>query len=410
MIIESADRHELASGTCPSTPPAPDVHRLAREIVADLTRSGALCPAIPGDTLRGELTAVVRVCLGWLIRRLRGECPPQRLDRLETAAGGWARDDVEIGTVLHAAHRAVKGGVELLIPPAGQKSGIDITLAITASVELLALITSTVSKAYVRELKSAAGAHHTDVHTVTSALLGGHSATAMARDASIPIADRYYVLALAVPAHRDENDPRLDHQVVARRKLRRLQSALATLLDRQALPLLSVDGGTILVPTDACTEDGIDDLVQKLSAATYVDITATVVSAAAGDVPAATRQAHELLDIVEQLGLRARVHRFAELALEYQLTRPGVGRARLDRLLDPLDRHPELLQTLQTYIDTDRNRTRTARQLAVHPNTVDYRMQRIGELTGLDPTNSRTWWYLYSSLVARRSRGSAAIA
>src|SRR5690606_12481671 len=110
-----------------------------------------------------------------------------------------------------------------------------------------ALITSTVSKAYVRELKSAAGAHHTDVHTVTSALLGGHTATAMARDASIRIADRYYVLALAVPAHRDENDPRLDRQVVARRKLRRLQSALATLLDRQALPLLSVDGGTILV-------------------------------------------------------------------------------------------------------------------------------------------------------------------
>ncbi|MGI5216461.1 PucR family transcriptional regulator [Nocardia sp. CA-290969] len=407
MIVESAVRHELDAGKHLPAPPATDVHRLAREVTAHLTRSGALCATDPGNALRGELTAVIRVCLRWLIQRLRGERPPQHLDRLESAAAAWARDDVAIGTVLHAAHQGVKSGLDLLIPRTGREPGIDITAAMTASVELLALITSTVSKTYIRELKNVATEHHTDVHTVTSALLGGHSTTAMARDASIPIADRYYVLALAVPAHRDESDPRLDRQVVARRKLRRLQSALATLLDRRALPLLSVDGGTILVPTDACTEDGIDELVRNLSGATHVDITATVVCSAPGDIPAATRQAHELLDIVEQLGLEARVHRFAELALEYQLTRPGVGRTRLDRLLDPLDNHPELLQTLQTYIDTNRNRTRTARQLDIHPNTVDYRLARIGELTGLDPTNARTWWYLYSSLVARRSRGPA---
>ncbi|WP_280401461.1 PucR family transcriptional regulator [Nocardia carnea] len=407
MIIESAVRHELDAGKHLPIPPATDTHRLAREVVAHLGRSGALCVTAPDNALRGELTAVIRVCLGWLIQRLRGERPPQHLDRLAVAAAGWARDGIAIGTVLHAAHEGVKGGLELLIPRTGHEPGVEITAAMTASVELLALITSTVSKTYIRELKSVATEHHTDVHTVTSALLGGHSATAMARDASIPIADRYHVLALAVPAHRDENDPRLDRQVVARRKLRRLQSALATLLDGRALPLLSVDGGTILVPADACTEDGIDDLVRNLSAATLVEITAAVVSATPDDIPAATRQAHELLDIVEQLGLEARVHRFAELALEYQLTRPGVGRTHLDRLLDPLDSHPELLQTLQTYIDTNRNRTRTARQLDVHPNTVDYRMQRIGELTGLDPTDARTWWYLYSSLVARRSRGPA---
>lgn len=407
MIVESTVHHEPDAGRHLPAPPGPDVHRLAREVVAALTRCGTLGTTTPNTALRGELTAVVRVCLRWMIQRLRGECPPPRLDRLRSAAAGWARDGVAIGTVLHAAHQGLKAGLELLIPRAGQVPGTDIATAITASVELLALITSTVSKTYVRELKSATAEHHTDVHTVTSALLGGHTATAMAREASVPIADRYFVLALAVPAHPDENDPRLDRQVVARRKLRRLQSALATRLDRQALPLLSVDGGTILVPADSCTDTEIDDLVRDLSAATYVAITATVVTADAADIPDATRQAHELLDIVEQFGLEARVHRFTELALEYQLTRPGAGRARLDRLLDPLDDHRELLHTLQTYVDTNRNRTRTARQLNVHPNTVDYRMQRIGELTGLDPTNTRSWWYLYSALVARRSRASA---
>ncbi|WP_280421162.1 PucR family transcriptional regulator [Nocardia carnea] len=407
MIVERTLHHEPDAGKHIPAPPAPDVHRLAREVVAGLARSGTLGPTVPDTVLRGEVTAVVRVCLRWLIQRLRGECPPPRLDRLRSAAGGWARNGVAIGTVLHAAHHGLKAGLDLLIPRAGQVPGTDIATVITASVELLALITSTVSKTYVRELKSAAAEHHTEVHTVTSALLGGHTATAMTRDASVPIAERYFVLALAVPAHPDEHDPRLDRQVVARRKLRRLQSALATRLDRQALPLLSVDGGTILVPADSCTDAEIDDLVDNLSAATYVDITATVVIAAAADVPDATRQAHELLDIVEQLGLAARVHRFTELALEYQLTRPGAGRTRLGRLLDPLDDHPELLQTLQIYIDTNRNRTRAARQLNVHPNTVDYRMQRIGDLTGLDPTNARTWWYLYSALIARRSRAAS---
>lgn len=403
MIVESAVHHESDTGRHLPAPPAPDIHRLAHEVVAGLTQCGMLGTTTPDTALRAELTAVVRVCLRWMIQRLHGECPPPRLDRLSSAAAGWARDGVTIGTVLHAAHQGLKTGLELLVPRAGQVPGADITTAITASVELLALITSTVSKTYVRELKNAAAEHHTDVHTLTSALLGGHTA-AMARDASVPIAGRYFVLALAVPAHPDENDPRLDRQVVARRKLRRLQSALATRLDRQALPLLSVDGGTILVPADSCTDTEIDDLVRDLSAATYVDITATVVTAGAADIPDATRQAHELLDIVEQFGLEARVHRFTELALEYQLTRPGAGRARLGRLLDPLDDHRELLHTLQTYVDTDRNRTRTARQLNVHPNTVDYRMQRIGELTGLDPTNTRSWWYLYSALVARRPR------
>ncbi|WP_280507675.1 PucR family transcriptional regulator [Nocardia flavorosea] len=404
MIIESAVRPEHAADKRLTVPPTPDVHRIAHEVVTHLARSGTLCTATPGNTVRTELTAVTRICLGWMIQRLSGEPPARRLDRLEAAAAGWARDEVPIETVLHAAHEGLKAGLELLIPRGGRTSGIDITTAITASIELLGLITSTVSKTYVRELKSVADEHHTSVHTVTSALLAGHTATA--GESGIPIAERYFVLALAVPAHPDENDPRLDRQVVARRKLRRLQSALATQLGHGALTLLSVDGGTILVPTDACTETGIDELVQQLSAATSVDITATVVAAAAGEIPAATRHAHELLDIVEQLGLEPRVHRLTELALEYQLTRPGAGHTRLDRLLEPLDDHPELLQTLQTYLATDRNRTRAARQLHVHPNTVDYRMQRIGNLTGLDPTDSRTWWYLYSALIARRSRAS----
>jgi hypothetical protein len=44
-----------------------------------------------------------------------------------------------------------------------------------------------------------------------------------------------------------------------------------------------------------------------------------------------------------------------------------------------------LLETLRTYLDSDLDVNRTAETLYVHPNTVRYRLRRIGELTGHDP-------------------------
>lgn len=49
-------------------------------------------------------------------------------------------------------------------------------------------------------------------------------------------------------------------------------------------------------------------------------------------------------------------------------------------MLDPLADHPELLDTLRRYLDTEGNRRRTALDLAVHPNTVDHRIRRVAGL------------------------------
>jgi DNA-binding PucR family transcriptional regulator len=48
----------------------------------------------------------------------------------------------------------------------------------------------------------------------------------------------------------------------------------------------------------------------------------------------------------------------------------------------------ELLRTLQTFFDSDRNVRRSARKLGVHENTVRYRLVRIEELTGLSIASS----------------------
>ena len=102
--------------------------------------------------------------------------------------------------------------------------------------------------------------HHTAVHTLTSALLGGHSTATMARECGLEIAPAYHVLALSVSPHRQERNPRLDRKVVARRKLRRLQAELATCCGESALSLLSVDGGTVLIPESTIEQDALDGL------------------------------------------------------------------------------------------------------------------------------------------------------
>jgi len=55
------------------------------------------------------------------------------------------------------------------------------------------------------------------------------------------------------------------------------------------------------------------------------------------------------------------------------------------RLLSPLDPEPDLLRTLQTYFDQNCCPSTTASQLAIHRNTLSYRLEKVTSLTGLDP-------------------------
>ena len=63
------------------------------------------------------------------------------------------------------------------------------------------------------------------------------------------------------------------------------------------------------------------------------------------------------------------------------------------------------MQTLEAYIASGLNRRATAASLAVHANTVDYRMRRVLELTGLNPTDPADLPYIGAALVALRSVG-----
>ncbi|WP_067826697.1 PucR family transcriptional regulator [Nocardia inohanensis] len=420
MSVDMPGRAGLTVSGSPMSSPLKDVRGIAQHMVGHFVETVAPCGTLPGDAIHGDVTAITRMCLELAVSMLDGRDIPEKTKRLEQAAAQWAREGIPIDTIHHAIHEGFKIGSNLVIANALSRhrrpDTPEGTLVISAAdmenildgsklvVELLDRMTSAVALAYVREMRAVVAEHHTAVHTLTSALLGGHSTSTMARECGIEIAESYHVLAVSIPEHPEEHSPNVDGAVVARRKLRRVQAELATRYTDKALSLLSVDGGTILVPAQEIPEEQLDELIEALSQAARVPIAATLISATPQQIPDAADQAHELLDIVHRLRLVRGLFRFDELALEYQLTRPGPGRDHLGSVLDPLDEHPELLETLQTHISNNLNRQRTARLLHVHTNTVDYRLKRIGQLTGFDPAQASGLWYLRSALVARTYR------
>ncbi|MGI5218203.1 PucR family transcriptional regulator [Nocardia sp. CA-290969] len=399
-----ATRTKLTLSGQPMSAPLQDVRKLSRRMVGHFVENVVPCGTLPGDAIYGDVTTITRTCLELAVSMLDGQDIPEKTRKLENAAAGWAREGVPIDTIHHAVHEGFRLGLDLVVSNATVTDYSALVDGAKLVVEMLDKMTVCISMAYVRELRSVVSEHHTAVHTLTSALLGGHSTSTMARECGIEIAPAYIVLAVAIPAHPDESVAALDGKVVARRKLRRVQAELATRCSDAALSLLSVDGGTVLLPAGVLSPEQLDELLPQLSRAAQVPISAAMVESSTAEVPSAADQAHELLDMVQRLDCVPGLYRFDDMALEYQLTRPGPGREYLGSLLDPLDDHPELLETLQRHISNNLNRQRTARLMHIHTNTIDYRLKRVAQLTGFDPTQPSGLWYLRSALVARSYR------
>lgn len=78
----------------------------------------------------------------------------------------------------------------------------------------------------------------------------------------------------------------------------------------------------------------------------------------------------------------------------------GAARLLVDRVVAPLrGADPSLEETLRAYLDSGGHVEACARRLYVHPNTVRYRLKRVGQITQFDPLDSRDGFVLRIALV-----------
>ncbi|WP_433723017.1 PucR family transcriptional regulator [Nocardia sp. CA-129566] len=369
----------------PQTPTgiASDSERIVRHLL------DAVAPrhAAEKSVLRGEIGLVVTNCLA-LVANGVGE-PSIRMHGIRRAAARWAR----VGFPIDAVHHLVQEGFRLHLD-AHTPDAVSTAWRSTETrrlIEALHAVTAAVSMAYL-DSGSAASAEEAELHALSVALLRGHHTSKIGREHNVPVADRYVVLALAIGD--------IDEAPIARPNvLELLRDRLGGLAGRPIPALLSDCGGTLLVPLVPAGDQELHRLIIGLAATTPV--TATAVIAAPEQIPTATDRAHELLDIVERLRWGPGIYHFDDLAVEYQLTRPGPGRDLLATILDPLEDHPELFDTLREHIRNGLNRRLTARALHIHQNTIDHRLKRIGQLVGLDAGRAEFLWRLRAALIVR---------
>ncbi|MEV0686320.1 helix-turn-helix domain-containing protein [Nocardia sp. NPDC050378] len=380
--------------------PRSDVGVMTGRVVSYFVRDLARRRALLGDAVSAEISTATSMCARIGRGIVDDEDVSGEVDWLTTAAAVWAREGLSIEDILRAFHESLWASVDTVFSPRDDYDDDTLAAGLRASVRLSNLLSTTMVSAYLREYRVVAGEHHTAMRTVTSALLAGRATTTMARESGVQIADGYQVLAVSIPRRSQSQWQTGD---TARRRLHRVHSALERHND-SALAILSPDGGTILIPGENPEDAELDPLIDVLSAAARAEITGAVVVSRTAEIPDAAQRAHELLDIAGRLGYPPKLYRFEDLALEYQLTRPGPALFELGELLAPLDDHPALAKTVRVLVANDMNRQRTARQLHVHTNTIIYRLSRIAALTGIDATGATGLWQLKSAVVARAFR------
>ncbi|WP_433623749.1 PucR family transcriptional regulator [Nocardia sp. CA-120079] len=379
----------------------PNFAALSRAIVNRLESAPA--EGLDGAVHR-DLITVARCGLEGLTAAIRtGRPVPERtVARLEAIAARMADRELPIALIQHVMHAGIKAGFELVasVGPRSVRQGCYTDGA--RLIQATQALSTAVLRGYVGEVRAMTGDHRVAAQTLVSALLAGKPDPTMAHRCGTELSRSYFVVAVALGPHPDENDRRLDSRVVARRKLRRVQAELATIRECRVLSMLSVDGGTILIPTEfaADLEERLNNLVARLTRAAAAPITATFTVSPRSRIRHAADRVHKLLDLALRLGRGPGLHRFEDLAHEYQLIQPGPGYLHLCAILDPLRAEPGLLDTLRTYFAAQGKRAPTARRLGVSTSAVRRRLIRIAELTGLDPENATDAWYLRSSLVA----------
>lgn len=96
-----------------------------------------------------------------------------------------------------------------------------------------------------------------------------------------------------------------------------------------------------------------------------------------------------------------RVVRADDLLAERSLAGDKLAKEKLiQTCYTPLaDNAPELLETLRAYLDHGGSLESTSKALFVHANTVRYRLKRVLDLIGFDPTDSRSAFVLKVALV-----------
>ncbi|MEV6277791.1 helix-turn-helix domain-containing protein [Nocardia sp. NPDC051832] len=308
-----------------------------------------------------------------------------------------AREGVPLDTVLSVYHHgaaAAWNSVAALATTAAQREQL---LALVPYVlGYLGAVTPGVAGAYLRERQDLHWEQREAKRAVAQALVHGKSADLLAERFGIPLDGGFQVLVfrLAEPEGKATG---------AGRPVLRLAHTEIEALSPRALSTMERTGGVVLLPSSDTESPGkLDTFVARMASGTGLrTVAGHAVASSPAQVCAAAEEAGEIVRLADRLHRPTGVYRMSDLALQYQLARPGPARSWLLSLLQPLAEHQHLLATLRALIERGYNRQEAAESLVVHRNTLNYRLNRIATLTGYDPGRPDHAQLFAAALIAR---------
>ncbi|GGT42910.1 transcriptional regulator [Streptomyces purpureus] len=386
-------------------------------LVERLPVYGRLPPEQLGSDIAKQVTRGIR-CFAEMVRT--GDLPDQaEQTAIRESSARRADEGVPLEAVVGAYHIGAEECAAHVFPAAEPGDLSDLLLVQRHMLTYLRLVSCEVAAGYVQERQTALSDEQVALQSLLSRLLEGGSPQAAADRAGVRLPPCYLVLSISVGRHPDELVPGVDHAVASRRKLRRLRNELQRQTVGVPLSVLSGGGGLILIPHKApaadfgpADRDRLSQLVVELGRMCGAEVLAAAAAAPPEGVADAARLAGEIREVAEASGHEPGLYLLDDVLLEYQLSRPSPAREGLAALLDPLDTRPELLTTLRTFLACSLDRRRAAARLQVHPNTVDYRLRKATDLTGLDASRGADLVTLHAALAAHDAvrRGDPGVA
>ncbi|CAM3968911.1 helix-turn-helix domain-containing protein [Nocardia ninae] len=353
---------------------------VARDVLAGVLGEVPSYRELSAEMIGRDLPRAAEANLRLFLRSLAERRTPRadELSELIAVAVRRARDGIPLDTVLSVYHHgAVAAWNSVAATATTPEQREQLLAAVPYVLGYLGAVTPGVAGAYLRERQDLHWEQREAKRAVAQALVHGTPADLLAERFGISLDGGFQVLVFRVA------EPATGG---TRPVLRIVQSEIDAVSGR-ALSTVERGGGVLLVPVaEGESATALDTFVTRVAQGIGARAVAGLAHAASVDgIPAAVEEAGEIARLAFQLGRPAAVYRMADLALQYQLARPGPARTWLLTLLDPLRDQPHLLDALRALLANDYNRQQAAAALVVHRNTLNYRLNRIATVTGYDP-------------------------
>ena len=350
------------------------VGRIDRDRLAEVMLS-AFRDEIPGyarlpeSVVQGQILGVIRqnldLCLDWVA----GDGKPDRarFDEFRESARNRAREGMPLEDLLHAYRMGGTAGWRAIVAAATAEERDALPQAAELVMTYLDQASGIVAAAYLEQREDHVSERERELRALFDALIGDAQLTAgdheTAARLGLAIGADLAAFAAAIPGEGAGRHAR----------------AAAELRAAGALALTEGDRAVGLVQPGHDLADGMPP-----GALVVIDVPCP-----RDDLAASVADVRLGIELAVRAG-RTGIIPLQELALDLLLARsPRVAAALRERVLGPLgpkDDHSrgDLLNTVATYIALGRDRRQTSERLHIHPNSLDYRLRRARDLTGLN--------------------------